>query len=226
MPDRSAMRSISRRTGVTTWPSSGSTARALNMCVAAVVAAPDTPGCTILAPAENPAMWWGTTAPVPMTRSVLEQPGVHVHRRAVGRGAQVAQRSHRVVVLGDLDPAEHLVAKLGANLVRRHRAVRTQGDHHLHAVVGQSAGAQLLQDRRYQQVSRRFAGDVVDQDERRAGVAGRRAQPRAVNRVRQRFADHALRIGRRRSRVRREDAGQHRVVVDLKAQLIRRRREW
>jgi len=43
--------------------------RTLNRWVAPVVSAPETPGWTIFAPAENPGMWCGTIEPRPMTKS-------------------------------------------------------------------------------------------------------------------------------------------------------------
>ena len=91
------------------------------MCVAAVVAAPETPGCTILAPAEKPAMWWGTTAPVPITISAPKQVLVHLDRRSAGRHPQIAQRRRAVVVLRDAHPREHLVPNLVSDLGVSHR---------------------------------------------------------------------------------------------------------
>ena len=70
IPTRSAMSSMSRRTGLSSIPRNESPPPSHeSRWVSAVVRGPQMPGWMILEDPENPGMWCGTIAPRPITTS-------------------------------------------------------------------------------------------------------------------------------------------------------------
>ena len=69
-----------------------------------------------------------------------------------------------MVVLHYLNPRQHLGPDFVPDLAIGHWPVGAQRDHHEDVVGLESSRLQVVKDRRQQQVGRRFARDVVDED--------------------------------------------------------------